>query len=227
MMADSPKTIAIDGPAASGKSSIGKELANILGYLFLDTGLMYRAVTWAALNQNIKMSDEKKVNEVAHQIKIEIKPTSHKDDRQCDVFVDNQDVSWLIRSQKVNDNVSQISAYAGVREAMTTQQRLFGKQGNIVMVGRDIGTVVLPDADIKIFLEASVEERAQRRYKEVLEHKGPETYQEILASMKRRDEIDSQRSLAPLKPAKDAIIISTDNKNKEQVIQEILRLIKI
>ena len=225
-MANLPKTIAIDGPAASGKSSIGQELAIKLDYLFLDTGLMYRAVTWAALHQNIEITDEKRVNEVARQIKITIQPPSVKDDRQCDVLVNKQDITWLIRSQNVNDNVSQVSAYAAVREAMTAQQRIFGKQGNIVMVGRDIGTVVLPDADLKIYLEASVEERAHRRYKEVLEHEGNETYQEILESMRRRDEIDSQRSLAPLKSAKDAIIISTDSKNKEQVIKEILRLMK-
>jgi len=225
-MANFPKKIAIDGPAASGKSSIGQELAIKLGYLFLDTGLMYRAVTWAALHQNIEITDEKRVNEIARQIKITIQPPSVKDDRQCDVLVNKQDITWLIRSQNVNDNVSQVSAYTGVREEMTAQQRIFGKQGNIVMVGRDIGTVVLPDADLKIYLEASVEERSQRRYKEVLEHEGNGTYQEILESMRRRDEIDSQRSLAPLKPAKDAIIISTNNKNKEQVLKEILRLIK-
>jgi len=225
-MANFPKKIAIDGPAASGKSSIGQELAIKLGYLFLDTGLMYRAVTWAALHQNIEITDEKRVNEIARQIKITIQPPSVKDDRQCDVLVNKQDITWLIRSQNVNDNVSQVSAYTGVREEMTAQQRIFGQQGNIVMVGRDIGTVVLPDADLKIYLEASVEERSQRRYKEVLEHEGNGTYQEILESMRRRDEIDSQRSLAPLKPAKDAIIISTNSKNKEQVLKEILRLIK-
>jgi len=225
-MANYPKTIAIDGPAASGKSSIGQELADELGYLFLDTGLMYRAVTWAALNQNIEISNEKRVNEIAQQIKINIRPPSVKDDRQFDVFVDEQDVTWLIRGQMVNNNVSQVSAYAGVRKAMTIQQRIFGERGKIVMVGRDIGTVVLPDADLKIYLEASVEERARRRYKEIVEHGGSETYQEILDSMKRRDEIDSQRSLAPLKPAKDAIIISTDGKDRGQVIKEIYHFIK-
>ena len=155
-----PKTIAIDGPAASGKSSIGQELALNLGYLFLDTGLMYRAVTWAALNQNIKITDEKMVNKLARQIKITIQSPSVKDDRQYDVLLNKKDITWLIRSQNVNDNVSQVSAYAGVREEMTARQRNIGKQGNIVMVGRDIGTVVLPDADLKIYLEASVEERA-------------------------------------------------------------------
>ena len=220
-----PKTIAIDGPAASGKSSIGEELANELGYLFMDTGLMYRAVTWAALHQNIEISDEKGVNELAKQIKISIQPPSVEDGRQCDVLVNEQDITLLIRSQRVNDNVSRVSTYAGVREAMTAQQRIFGEQGKIVMVGRDIGTVVLPKADLKIYLEASVEERARRRYKESLKLGENGTYDEILKSMKRRDEIDSQRSLAPLIPAKDAVIILTDGKNKEQVIKEILGLI--
>jgi cytidylate kinase len=226
-MANFPKIIAIDGPAASGKSSIGQQLAIELGYLFLDTGLMYRAVTWAALHQNIEISDEKSVNDLAKQIKITIQPSSVKDERQCDVLVNEQDITWLIRNQSVNDNVSRVSTYTGVREAMTAQQRIFGKQGNIVMVGRDIGTIVLPDADLKIYLEASIEERACRRYKEFLERGENGTYQEILKSMKRRDEIDSQRSLAPLKPAKDAIILLTDGKNKEQVIKEILGLINV
>jgi cytidylate kinase len=226
-MTNYPRTIAIDGPAASGKSSIGQELANQLGYLFLDTGLMYRAVTLAALSQNIDIKDEKRINEVAKNTDISIQPPSIKDNRQCDVLINKQDVTKIIHSQKVNDNVSQISAYAGVREALTIQQRLIGKKGNIVMVGRDIGTVVLPDADIKIYLEASVEERARRRYKEALQNGGNDTYQGILESMKRRDEIDSRRSLAPLKPAKDAITISTESKNREQVIKEILSLINL
>jgi cytidylate kinase len=226
-MTDLPKTIAIDGPAASGKSSIGQELANQLGYLFLDTGLMYRAVTYAALSQNIEISDEKSINAVAQNSDISIQPPSVKDNHQCDVIINKQDVTGLIHGQNVNDNVSRVSAYSGVREALTAQQRIFGKKGDIVMVGRDIGTVVLPDADLKIYLDASVEERAHRRFKEALEIGSNVTYQGILESMKRRDEIDSQRSLAPLKPANDAIIISTDGKNREQVIKEILNLINL
>jgi cytidylate kinase len=226
-MTDYPKTIAIDGPAASGKSSIGQELANQLGYLFLDTGLMYRAVTWAALSQNIEISDEKSINFIAQNTNISIQPPSIKDNRQCDVLINNQDVTKLIHRQKVNDNVSRVSAYAGVREALTAQQRVFGEKGNIVMVGRDIGTVVLPNAELKIYLDASVEERALRRYKEVLKNGENDTYKGILESMKRRDEIDSKRSLAPLKPANDAVIISTDGKNREKVIKEILNLINV
>lgn len=220
-----PKAIAIDGPAASGKSTIGQELAQRLGYLFLDTGIMYRAVTWAALEKKVAISDEREVSEIARKIIIEIEPASIQDTRQCDVLVNGGDVTWLIRDAEVNDNVSQVSAYEGVRAAMTAQQKVIGAKGNIVMVGRDIGTVVLPDAGLKIFLEASVEERAMRRYFEVMDRKGTETFQEILDSMKKRDEIDSKRSLAPLKPASDAHIIITDGKNKDEVTREILNLI--
>lgn len=222
-----PKTIAIDGPAASGKSTIGQDLAQRLQYLFLDTGIMYRAVTWAALEKQVAISDEKKVSEIAREINIEIMPASIQDTRQCDVLVNGMDVTWLIRNPLVNDNVSQVSAYEGVRAALTAQQKTLGANGNIVMVGRDIGTVVLPDADLKIFLEASVEERARRRYAEVMDRKGTETYQDILDSMKKRDEIDTKRSLAPLKPAHDAHIIMTDGKNKDEVVQEILNLINM
>lgn len=220
-----PMTIAIDGPAASGKSTIGQELAHRLGYLFLDTGIMYRAVTWAALENQVAISDEKKVSEIARKINIEIKPASIQDTRQYDVLVNGMDVTWLIRNAAVNDNVSQVSAYEGVRAAMTVQQKIIGEKGNIVMVGRDIGTVVLPNADLKIFLEASAEERAKRRHAEVIGRKSTETFQEILDSMRKRDEIDSKRSLAPLKPAPDAHIILTDSKTKDEVTQEILNLI--
>jgi cytidylate kinase len=222
---DIPRIIAIDGPAASGKSTIGQEIAQEFGYLFLDTGIMYRAVTWEVLKHHIEVSDEKNIEKIAQTIKIDINPTSINDSRQCDVLIDGQDVTWLIRSQKVNDHVSQVSAYKGVRTAMTEQQREIGKRGNIVMVGRDIGTVVLPKADLKIFLEASIEERAKRRYAEVIARGGNDEYQEILKSMKKRDEIDSRRSLAPLKPADDAITIKTDGKTRDQVVNEILNLI--
>lgn len=222
-----PRSIAIDGPAASGKSTIGQELAKKMGYLFLDTGIMYRAVTWAALNKNIPISNEGKVVEVANQIKIEINPASFADSRQCDVLIDGKDVTWLIRASAVNDNVSQVSSYQGVRTAMTMQQKEIGANGKIVMVGRDIGTVVMPNADLKIFLEASVEERARRRHAEVSERGSFESFDEILKSMKRRDEIDSMRSLAPLKPAFDAKIIKTDGKRKEEVIAEILKFVNM
>jgi len=221
-----PSLIAIDGPAASGKSTIGRLLANRLGYAFLDTGVMYRAVTLMALKRNIDVNDIDEVEKIAENIIINIRPTQVKDGRQFDVLVDGTDVTWLIRQSQVNDNVSQVSTYPGVRSALTWQQRIIGRQGKIIMVGRDIGTIVLPTADLKIYLEASVEERALRRFQELKLRGEIETYKSILKSMKRRDEIDSNRHIAPLIPAEDAIIIKTDGKTIQLVLEEILQIIE-
>jgi len=221
-----PSLIAIDGPAASGKSTIGQLLAQDLGYVFLDTGVMYRAVTWAVLKRNINIRDEKNVARTARNIKIDIRPTRITDGRQFDVMVDGEDITWLIRHSQINDNVSQVSSYPGVRSALTEQQKEIGKQGRTIMVGRDIGTVVLPDADLKIYLEASVEERARRRYEELKTRGENELFESVLRSMKRRDEIDSKRCLAPLIPAADAIIINTDGKSIKTVMEEIILIIE-
>ena len=219
-----PNLIAIDGPAASGKSSIGQDISKKLGYLFLDTGIMYRAVTWAALDRKVPIDDEKRISDLARNIHIEIRQPSISDGRESDVLVDNVDVTWNIRETRVNDNVSAASAYPEVRVEMTKQQREIAKNGKIVMVGRDIGTVVLPEANLKIYLEASVEERAMRRFQEEIEHGRKTTYENILISMRKRDEIDSKRRVAPLIPAKDAIIIHTDGKKRSKVFEEILQL---
>ncbi len=221
----SPNTIAIDGPAASGKSSIGLLLAKKLGYMFLDTGMMYRAVTLAVLERGIDIQDESEISKLLQEIKIDIHPSFDKNYSNI-VFVNGKDVSQSLHQSVVNDNVSQISTYRDVRKALTHRQREIAKSGRIVMVGRDIGTVVLPKADLKIYLKASVEERAKRRYKEEMERGKNVKYDEILSSMSRRDEIDSLRKLAPLKPAKDAIIISTDGKSVNGVLQEILNILK-
>lgn len=221
-----PSLIAIDGPAASGKSTVGQLLAKQLGYIFLDTGVMYRAVTWLALKNKIDIKNEQDVSEIAQTIKIDIHHPRINDGRQFDVLVNGEDITWMIRDSKIDDNISQVSMYPGVRLALTRQQREIGKQGRIVMVGRDIGTVVLPDADLKIYLEASVEERAQRRYQESITRGEDQSFESILRSMKRRDQIDSRRSLAPLVPANDAIIINTDGKNIKEVLKEILQLIE-
>ena len=221
-----PSLISIDGPAASGKSTIGRLLAERLGYAFLDTGVMYRAVTWMVLKSNIDVNDEDEVARIAKNININIRAAQVKDGRQFDVLVDGTDITWLIRQSQVNDNVSQVSTYPGVRSAFTRQQRIFGRQGKMIMVGRDIGTIVLPNADLKIYLEASVEERALRRFQELKLRGGTETYKSVLKSMKRRDEIDSKRHLAPLIPAEDAIIIKTDGKTIQSVLEEILHIIE-
>jgi cytidylate kinase len=218
--------IAIDGPAASGKSTVGELLAKELHFLFFDTGIMYRAVTWAALHDNISIDDENAVSSLAEKIKIDVLPPSKDDGRSSDVFMDGHEITWKIREKEVDANVSQVSTYPGVRTAMTEQQRRIGSRGSVVMVGRDIGTVVCPQADLKIFLVASPEERARRRFEEIISRGGQGDYVEILRSIRRRDEIDSNRVIAPLKPAEDAVIVDTDNRTAAEVFQEILKYIK-
>ena len=221
-----PDKIAIDGPAASGKSTLAEKLADFIGYMYFDTGVMYRAVTWAALARLGSVEDEGAVSRLAEAVQIDVRPPGKKDGRQNDVFVDGVDVSWDIRTAEVNQNVSQVSAYPGVRQAMTEQQRRIGERGAMVMVGRDIGTVVLPDADLKIYLDASAEERAKRRYAEMVERGADASYEDILASVVRRDRIDSTRAIAPLCPADDAVIVDTDEKDIDQVFEEVKALLK-
>jgi cytidylate kinase len=219
-----PNIIAIDGPAASGKSTIGHRLAESMGYLFFDTGLMYRAITWLALQREIDLKNEAAVTTLAEDVPIEVTPPSREDGRTCDVVVDGHDITWEIRKPEVDANVSVVSAYPGVRQAMSHQQRRIGLRGRVVMVGRDIGTVVLPEADLKIYLDASAEERARRRYKEILGRGGAANYDEILSKVIERDRIDSTRAVAPLKPAEDAIILDSDHLNAEQVLQKVEEL---
>lgn len=220
-----PSVIAIDGPAASGKSSVGLKVAQKLDYLFLDTGIMYRAVAWAVLNQNIDIFDEEKIGKLAQQIKIAINPPTKDDGRINDIYVDQVDVTWKIREIEVNKVVSQISEYRQVRNALTEYQREFGNQGKIVMVGRDIGTIVMPNADLKIFLEASSRERAVRRYNEEVQRGKKINLEEIIKNIEMRDKIDSNRKIAPLVPAKDAVVILTDGKDVSSVVNEIICIV--
>lgn len=221
-----PSIIAIDGPAASGKSTIGLRLANALGYLFFDTGVMYRAVTWLALERGIDIQDEAAVTALAEEAQIEVASASQSDGRTCDVLVNGQDITWQARSPQVDAHVSIVAAYRGVRSALTRQQRRIGQRGHVVMVGRDIGTVVLPDADLKIYLDASAEERARRRYEEIIARGGQADYAEILEKVIRRDRIDSTRDVAPLKAAEDAIVLDTDQLTADQVFEQALALVK-
>ena len=216
-----PNIIAIDGPAASGKTTVGSRLAEELGYLCLDTGIMYRAVTLMAIQKGIRICDETRITQLAEMIHIEVKGPTVDDGRDFDVLVDGQDVTWKIRIPEVNLFVSPVSAYQGVRNAMTVQQRRIARQGNIVMLGRDIGTVVLPDADLKIYLDASIEERARRRYEEDKTRGKEVNYDEVLESLQMRDQIDSTRAIAPLKIAEDAIVIDTEDLTVEEVVWKI------
>lgn len=220
-----PSIIAIDGPAASGKSTIGLRLANALGYLFFDTGVMYRAVTWLALQRGIDVREEAAVTALAEEAQIDVAPASKPDGRTCDVLVDGQDITWQTRSPEVDAHVSIVAAYRGVRSALTQQQRRIGQRGEVVMVGRDIGTVVLPDADLKIYLDASAEERARRRYDEIIVRGGKADYAEILEKVLARDRIDSTRDVAPLRVAADAIVLDSDQLTADEVFERALALV--
>ncbi len=219
-----PSIIAIDGPAASGKSTIGKRLADELGYLFFDTGVMYRAITWLALQRGVDVNDEVAITRLAEFVPVDVQPPSRADGRACDVLVEGVDITWETRRPEVDANVSVVSAYPGVRRALSVQQRRIGQRGRVVMVGRDIGTVVLPEADLKIYLDASAEERARRRYAEIIARGESANYDEILAKVIERDRIDSTRDVAPLKAAEDAVVVDSDNLDAEEVFQVIHRL---
>jgi cytidylate kinase len=218
-------TIAIDGPAASGKSTIGGRLAERLGYVYFDTGVMYRAVTWAALVRGVPIEDEGGVTRLAQQLQIDVVRPTVNDGRQYTVLADGQDVTWAIRRPEVDRGVSPVSVYPGVRAALTAQQRRIGRKGQIVMVGRDIGTVVLPEADLKIYLDATQKERVERRYREVVSRGEMTDYCVVLDSVRRRDQIDSGRALAPLRAAQDAVVIDTTPLDVEQVLEQVLALV--
>jgi cytidylate kinase len=227
-----PSTITIDGPAASGKSTIGELLARHLDYLYFDTGVMYRAVTWAALSNGISIEDEAAVTALAERLRIDVVPAvvddgcDPVDGRQYTVLADGVDVTWEIRTPAVDAHVSPVSAYPGVRRAMVAQQRRVAASGQVVMVGRDIGTVVLPDADLKLYLDASVEERARRRWREVQARGEEANYEVVLGSMRRRDTIDSNREASPLRVAADAVVVDTTDMSIEAVLAETERLIE-
>ncbi|MFC1995987.1 (d)CMP kinase [Chloroflexota bacterium] len=220
-----PNIIALDGPAASGKSTLGKRLAEHLSYLYFDTGVMYRAVTWIVFQHGVAFNDESSVSDLAERVPIDVRPASIDDGRDYDVLVDGQDITWDIRRPEVEANVSVVSAYPGVRRALSAQQRRVGMRGRVVMVGRDIGTVVLPEAELKIYLDASVEERARRRFEERSARGNDVSYDAILEAMRKRDQIDSTRDVAPLRAAADAIVIDSDGKNIEDVLAETMVLV--
>lgn len=220
-----PSTIAIDGPAAAGKSTLARSLAAHLGYLYFDTGVMYRAVTLAVLRAGIPVDDEPQVSTIAERVEIDVQPASVPDGRQYDVLMDGEDVTWAIRSPEVDAHVSKVSMYGRVRQAMTERQREIGRRGRVVMVGRDIGTVVLPEAGLKIYLEAEVEARAGRRFAELQARGETATYAEVLESVRTRDQLDSTRDLAPLRPAADAVVLDSTKLTPQQVLEQVLELV--
>ena len=226
--------ITIDGPAASGKSTVGYLVGQRLDFLFFDTGVMYRAVAWAILDRGIDSTDVGAVGRVAGQLPIGVKAPGADagDGRQATIHVGGVDVTWSIRSPRVDSIVSVVAANRLVREELSRKQRHIGiehgsgaaEKAGVVMVGRDIGTVVLPEAPLKIYLEAPLEERARRRFRELVERGNEADFAKILDDMRLRDQIDSERAVAPLRPARDAYQIRTDGASAVEVVEQILPL---
>ncbi len=220
-----PQAIAIDGPAASGKTTIGKMLAARLDYLFLDTGFMYRAVTYAALEYGVDIEDETAVYALLLTLDIDVEAANEATDgRLYTAWLNGRDVTWDIRTAEIDKNVSQVSKYQRVRRNLVERQREIAARGRVVMVGRDIGTVVLPDAPLKLYIIASPVERARRRWQEKKDRGLEADYDQILADIIRRDGIDSSREHSPMRPAADAIIMDTTDRKPEAIIGQILAL---
>lgn len=214
--------IAIDGPSGAGKSSMAKEVAKKLGFIYIDTGALYRAVGLYVLRKGINSNDTDKICEVLPQIKITLK---HKNGSQH-VFLNDEDVTGAIRTPLASKYSSDVSAVPAVRKSLFLLQRELADMHNVVMDGRDIGTVVLPDADVKIFLTASAKERAKRRYAELCKKGTDVCFEDVLADMKQRDKNDSSRETAPLKKAEDAILLDTTALNYDQSLNKILAIIE-
>ena len=222
-----PRRIAIDGPAGSGKSTIGEKLAHQLGYLYIDTGAMYRAVAWLALHRGININDGPALGKLARHAEIEISRPLITDGRQYTVMVHGHDITWDIRTADVTRAVSTVSAHPEVRSVLIAQQRKMGEQGHIVMVGRDIGAVVLPEAELKIYLTASLKERARRRRTELAERLGEDnpdlpSLETVIDDIELRDNTDRENML----PAKDAMFIETDHLSVSQVLAKISQCIE-
>lgn len=213
--------IAIDGPAGAGKSTVARKVAEILGYCYLDTGAMYRVVAYKALQEGISLQDEQAVTKLARNTEICF---DHLDRKS--VYCDGQDVTGEIRSNEVSRAVSVVASYPGVRERLVRLQQMEAEKGNVVMDGRDIGTYVLPLAKTKIFLTASEEERARRRYLENLQTGKTSSMQEVAADIQKRDRMDTEREYAPLKPAEDAIKVDTTGLSVEAVVERIVKIVR-
>ena len=214
--------IAIDGPAAAGKSTVAGLVADALNAVVFDTGILYRAVTLAAVEDGVDAADGERLAQIAGEIDVEVRSPSVDDGRIADIYFRGRDVTWELRSPEVDRVLSAIAALPEVRSALLEPQRRIGRSGRVVIVGRDIGTVVMPDADLKIYLEASPDERARRRYRELAESGNEQPFENVLQAMRRRDRLDSERALAPLVPADDAIIIDSDSVNAVDVATQIV-----
>ena len=214
--------IAIDGPAGAGKSSISKVVANELGYLYIDTGAMYRGVTWAVLDSHVNVKNQKDVESLLPSLDLTLEPTANA----CKVFVKGQDVTDLIRQQQINENVSTIASYKGVREYLVERQQAMAAVGGVILDGRDIGSVVLPKAELKIYLTASVYARAKRRWLEVQGTSNEQSLEDIKKNVESRDEMDKNRDESPLVCVEDAIVVDSSNMTFDETVEHILHLVQ-
>ena len=214
--------IAIDGPAGAGKSSISKVVANKLGYLYIDTGAMYRGVTWAVLDSHVDVNNQKEVEALLPSLDLTLEPTASA----CKVYVKGQDVTDLIRQQQINENVSTIASYKGVREYLVERQQAMAAVGGVILDGRDIGSVVLPNAELKIYLTASVDARAKRRWLEVQGTSNEQPLEDIKKNVESRDEMDKKRDESPLVCVEDAIIVDSSNMTFDEAVKHILHLVQ-
>lgn len=214
--------VAVDGPAVAGKSSISKIVAKKLGYLYIDTGAMYRSVTWAVLHNHIDVNNQKAVEALLPELDL----TMEASDDSCKVFIAGQDVTDFIRTPQVNNAVSIVASYKGVRQYLVERQRLMAEAGGVILDGRDIGSVVLPNAELKIYLTASVEARAMRRYLEVKGTVNEQTLEDIKDSVMQRDDMDKNRKESPLIQVEDAVLVDSSEMTFDETVEHILHLVQ-
>lgn len=214
--------VAVDGPAGAGKSSISKIVAKKLGYLYIDTGAMYRSVTWAVLHNHIDVNNQKAVEALLPELDL----TMEASDDSCKVFIAGQDVTDFIRTPQVNNAVSIVASYKGVRQYLVERQRLMAEAGGVILDGRDIGSVVLPNAELKIYLTASVEARAMRRYLEVKGTVNEQPLEDIKDSVMQRDDMDKNRKESPLIQVEDAVLVDSSEMTFDETVEHILHLVQ-
>ena len=219
---DHRRVIAIDGPGAAGKSTVAVAVADQLDALLFDTGALYRVVTLLALRTGTPVSDGDALADLANAADIELRPDSVDDGRTSDVLLNGEDVTWAIRTPEIDTNVSEVSAHPAVRDALLDIQRRIADGITAVLVGRDIGTIVIPNAGLKIYLDASVEERARRRYLDMRRQGIDLGFDAVLEDLRRRDDDDASRPVSPLRRAPDAIAIGTDGRDVDDIVSDIV-----
>lgn len=201
-------------------------MARRIGGLYFDTGVVYRALALVALESGVALDDEAELARLARELRIRVTPPSEQDGRLYDVWLDGRDVTWAIRAPEIDRAASQVAAYREVRSALLELQREIGQSGRVVMAGRDIGTVVMPDAPVKVWLDASLEERARRRQRDLAARGVVASLEDVKAELAERDRRDAERAVAPMRPAEDAVVIETDGRSVEDVVSLVLRLIE-